>query len=73
MVGRGDFGAHRTVDDLADFPNHLQEGPARFGHQGRVGGYAVEKPGRGELADFVNVRRVDEELHAVPFLTGDAA
>ena len=63
-VGRGDLGAHGARHDVADVANHVEEIAAGLGDERRIGGHAVEQPGRREIFDLRDVRRVYEELHA---------
>jgi hypothetical protein len=62
-VGGDDFGAGRPLHDLADA---LQQRPVVapfFGEQRRVGGDAVDDAERHQGLDFLQVSRVDEQLH----------
>ena len=56
-----DVAGHHLAD-LLDRVDHVAPG---FRDQRRVRGDAVEQPGRRELADFVEIGRVDEEFHVV--------
>jgi hypothetical protein len=60
---RGDFGAHRALDEAADLLDHLLEVPARLGDERRIGGHPVDEAHRDEFADLVRVGRVGKELH----------
>ena len=63
MFGGRHLGADRPLDDVADLAQHLEEIAARLGHEARVRGRAVDHAGCGQIADFPDVRRIDEKLH----------
>ena len=65
-VGGGDLGADRPRHQLADLGDDLLEVAAGLGHQGRIGGDAVEQARCGQLLDLGHIRRIDEELHGRP-------
>jgi hypothetical protein len=62
-IDRRHLGRDRPVDDADDLAQRGMEFLAFLGDEARIRGHAVEQPERGGLADLVDVRGVDEELH----------
>src|SRR6185503_18882018 len=60
---RGDLGAYGTLDNRANLLDNFAKIAAGFRHERRIRGHAVEKTGRGDLANLSNVRRIDKEFH----------
>lgn len=63
VLGGGDFGADRAIDNGADVLKHVGEAATGLGHQRRVGGYAVDQAGGGQLADLIDVGGINKEFH----------
>ena len=63
IVGRGHFGRDRTVDDAADFRDHLDDVAAGLEDQRGIGGDAVQQAQVVEFADILDVGGIDKEFH----------
>ncbi len=64
-VSGGHLGGDRAGDRRANLGDDLADRPAGLGDKRRVGGDAVDDAHGGEIADFVDVGGVGEELHLV--------
>src|SRR5882724_11682140 len=70
--GRDHLGADRAGHDGADLPHHLEKVAPLLGHQGGVGGHAVQNAPRVRLPDLLDVRCVEKDLHASSSPSGAA-
>src|SRR5690606_9558771 len=55
IVGGGDFGGDRALDDLANLPGHVEDVAPRLEDQRGIGGDAVEHAKVVEFLDFLDV------------------
>src|SRR2546430_9119746 len=62
-LGRRDLEGDRPVDEGEDVLDHLGPLPARLCDERGVRRHAVQDAPRGRLADLIDVRRVEEDLH----------
>ncbi len=60
---RGDFGGDRAGHDGADLLQDFREVAAGLGNQRGIGRDPIDQAGLGEIADFGDVRRIDEKAH----------
>src|SRR5699024_3393638 len=63
VIGGGDLGAYRTIDDTTDFRDRFDEITTGLVDQRRVGGYPVEQIQIGEFADIIHVCGIDKKFH----------
>src|SRR5262245_37937508 len=62
---RHDLGADRSRHDGADLPDDLQKVPPLLRHEGGVRGHAAQHAPRVRLPDFLDVRGIEKNLHAL--------